>query len=132
MDGSEAVFFHQAFRNQDGIFKVAAFPRDKGDHHVLSQCKVSIHRGGGICQHISLVNALTLDNCRALVNARALIGALIFPQQIGLQPLFRADNDFPSSYRNDFAIFIRHKHLTGIFHGISFHAGRDQRNDRGN
>jgi len=56
MDTGVAVFLDQAFRDQDGIFKVEAFPWEQRNGNILTQRQFSIFRGGRIHDHVALVN----------------------------------------------------------------------------
>ncbi len=126
-----AVFFDEAFRNQDGVFKVITFPGYESRQNVLSKRQLSIFRGRGINNHITFTHDLALVYCRALVYTGGLIGTLIFAQVVFAQTAVRlAKHKLVAGDLNHFGVFFRDNHLPGVCHSGFFHSGRNNRNFR--
>jgi hypothetical protein len=106
MHRGEAVFLDKALGDDDCIFEVSAFPRKESDNNVLAQGELTALGRRRVGDNVILVNALTLDNSRALVDAGALVGTLVLAQRVGFLAVSRADLDVAAGDRNDFTVVL--------------------------
>ena len=84
MDRCIDILLHQTFAEQDGILEVITFPGHETDQRVLAQCQLSAKCRRTVSQDIAGLDAVALEDDRALVVAGTLVAADKFLQCIGV------------------------------------------------
>src|SRR6185369_5215639 len=67
------VLFHQALRNENGVFEVVTAPRHEGDEDVSSQRQLTAIGTWAIGDYLALLDALTDVNDWTLIDTSVLV-----------------------------------------------------------
>ena len=85
MYGGIYVLLYQSLRKKNCILVVVAFPGHESDQGVLTKCKLTLGGGRTICDNLSCLNVVTLEDNGLLVVAVGLVGT----GELGQMILFR-------------------------------------------
>ena len=113
-------------RDQDGVFEVAALPREEGAQDVLAEGQLAVGRRRRIGDDVAAADALALDDRRALVDAGALVGAVVLAQSVVAALAPGADDDLAAGDRLDFPVDVGQDHLAGVDGRLALHPGRHE------
>ncbi len=126
VDRGVFVVLHQPFADQDRIFKVAAFPAQVRDQHILAEGQLAVLSAGAVRQHVAGLDHVALEDDGALVDAGALVGAVVLAQGVDPARAVRLlHHHRVADHADDFAVVPGRHHLAGIDRGLVFHAGAD-------